>query len=47
MTLAELDEVALNAARASYLPEDEKKALVARMETEQARLKQHIGVHGP
>jgi adenosine deaminase len=46
LTLAELDEVALNAARASYLPEDEKKALVVRMETEQARLKQHIGVRG-
>jgi aminodeoxyfutalosine deaminase len=44
LTLAELDEVAVNAARASYLPEAEKKALVARMQTEQARLKQHMAV---
>ena len=47
LTLAELDQVALNAAHASYLPEDEKKSLVALMETEQARLKQDIGVHRP
>lgn len=47
LSLAELDEVALNAARASYLPDDEKAALVARMEAEQARLKQHIAVRNP
>jgi aminodeoxyfutalosine deaminase len=47
LTLAELDDVALNAARASYLPEGEKKALVAWMEAEQARLKQCFNARGP
>jgi adenosine deaminase len=46
LTLAELDEVALNAARASYLPEGEKQALIARMQTEQVRLKQDIAARG-
>lgn len=44
LTVAELDQVALNAARASYLPDAEKKALVARMESEQAQLKQRFDV---
>ena len=47
LTLAELDEVALNAARASYLPADQKEALVARMRTEQSRLKERFAVRGP
>lgn len=47
LTLAELDDVALNAARASYLPDVEKNALVARMQTEQARLKQTMAARVP
>ena len=44
LTLADIDRIALDAVRASYLPEPEKASLLAGFAADQARLKAELGL---
>lgn len=44
LTLADIDRIALDAVRASYLPESEKASLLAGFAVDQARLKAELGL---